>query len=173
MIEWWDDANHLVNWALLSGAVGVACRNRLRPWTVFSLVVGFCATTAILWETAEYFAFIRNSPELVTAYSDTPGDVGLGLAMAGSSSAASLATISSPRLRVRGCGCLSPPAPGLRDGGRRRSRSSFRPRFTVGSARSTTGLACPEWRGLQRTKNEIWGNITLLLDSQSKNAGIA
>ena len=79
MIEWWGDANHLVNWALLSGAVGVACRDRFGSWTVFSLVVGFGATSAILWEIAEYLAFIRNSPELATAYSDTLGDLGLGV----------------------------------------------------------------------------------------------
>ncbi len=36
-----------------------------------ALVVGFGAVTAILWEIAEYFAFIRDSPELATAYSDT------------------------------------------------------------------------------------------------------
>ena len=100
MIEWWDDANHLVNWALLSGAVGVACRDRFGPWTVFSLVVGFGATAAILWEIAEYFAFIRNSPELATAYSDTLGDLALGLA--GSSLAASFAAIPSPRRRRGG-----------------------------------------------------------------------
>jgi hypothetical protein len=97
MIEWWDDANHIVNWALLSGAVGVACRDRFGPWTAFSLVVGFGATTAVLWEIAEFSAFIRNAPELATAYSDTPGDLGLGLV--GSSLAASFAVIPSPQRR--------------------------------------------------------------------------
>jgi len=32
-----------------------------------------------LWEFAEYFTFIRNSPELDTAYTDTLGDLALGL----------------------------------------------------------------------------------------------
>lgn len=100
MIEWWDDANHLVNRALLSGAVGVACRDRFGSWTVFSLVVGFGATSAILWEIAEYFAFIRNSPELATAYSDTLGDLGLGLA--GSSLAALFVAIPLPPRRRGG-----------------------------------------------------------------------
>ena len=45
-----------------------------------ALVVGFGAATAILWEIAEYFAFIRVSPELDTAYVDTLGDLTLGLA---------------------------------------------------------------------------------------------
>lgn len=43
------------------------------------LAVGFGAVTAILWELAEYFAFIHASPELATAYVDTLGDLALGL----------------------------------------------------------------------------------------------
>jgi hypothetical protein len=79
-IEWWDDANHLVNWALLSGAIGaLAWRNRRGSWETLAFVVGFGAVTAILWEIAEYFAFIRFSPELATAYTDTMGDLTLGL----------------------------------------------------------------------------------------------
>jgi hypothetical protein len=80
-IEWWDDANHFVNWALLSGAVAAALlRTRVRRLELFALVVGFGAVTAILWELGEYFAFIRNSRELATAYTDTLGDMSLGLA---------------------------------------------------------------------------------------------
>ncbi len=79
-VEWWDDANHLVNWALLSGAVGVlARRNGVGRWSTLAFVVGFGASTAILWEVAEYYAFIRRSPELDTAYTDTLGDLALGL----------------------------------------------------------------------------------------------
>ena len=43
------------------------------------LTVGFGAVTAILWEVAEYITFVRNSPELQTAYTDTLGDLMLGL----------------------------------------------------------------------------------------------
>ena len=79
-VEWWDDANHLVNWALLSGAIGVlARRNGVGRWGILAFVVGFGASTAILWEVAEYYAFIRTSPELDTAYTDTLGDLALGL----------------------------------------------------------------------------------------------
>ena len=46
----------------------------------FALAVGFGAVTAVLWEFGEYFAFIRDSPELDTAYTDTLGDLALGLA---------------------------------------------------------------------------------------------
>ena len=41
--------------------------------------MGFGAVTAILWEIGEFYAFIRNSPELATAYVDTLGNLGLGL----------------------------------------------------------------------------------------------
>ena len=79
-IWWWDDVNHLVNWALLSGAVGaLAWRNHVPAWQTLAYVVGFGAVTAILWEVAEYFSFIRFSEELETAYVDTLGDMTLGL----------------------------------------------------------------------------------------------
>ena len=79
-ISWWDDVNHLVNWALLFGAVGaLAWRSNVRPWQTLVYVVGFGAVTAILWELAEYIAFIRFSSELNTAYVDTLGDMALGL----------------------------------------------------------------------------------------------
>jgi hypothetical protein len=79
-ISWWDDVNHLVNWAILTAGAGVLLlRTRLGAWTVFGLAVGFGATTAIVWELVEYVTFIRNSPELATAYHDTLGDLALGL----------------------------------------------------------------------------------------------
>ena len=79
-IVWWDDANHLVNWGLLAcGAGALVLRIRIGFWVTMALVIGFGATTAILWEIAEYFAFIRVSPELNTAYVDTLGDLSLGL----------------------------------------------------------------------------------------------
>ncbi len=94
-IWWWDDANHFINWALLSGAIGVlAWRNRIGRWETLAFVVGFGAVTTILWEIAEYFAFIRNSPELITAYSDTLGDLALGLI---GSVSAGLAAALAPR----------------------------------------------------------------------------
>ncbi len=94
-IWWWDDVNHLVNWALLSGAVGsLAWRNDVRPWQTIAYVVGFGAVTAILWEVAEYFSFIRFSEELATAYVDTLGDMTLGLA---GSVVAGLIAALSPR----------------------------------------------------------------------------
>src|ERR1051325_5386108 len=68
-VDWWDDANHFVNWAILTGAVAVGLAHVIdRRWEVFWLIVGFGAATAILWEVGEYFAFIRHSMELKTAY---------------------------------------------------------------------------------------------------------
>jgi hypothetical protein len=79
-IDWWDDANHFVNWALLSGALAAAlARTHIRGAELFGLVVGFGGVTAILWEIGEYFAFIRHSSELATAYTDTLGDMALGV----------------------------------------------------------------------------------------------
>ncbi len=79
-IAWWDDANHLVNWAILTAACGqFLLRLPLGRLTTAALAVGFGAVTAILWEFAEYFAFVRGSPELLTAYTDTLGDLALGL----------------------------------------------------------------------------------------------
>lgn len=78
-IEWWDDANHFFNWMLITAAAALVLRStgsgRL---TCFGLAVGFAALTAIAWELAEYVTFIRFSPELATAYTDTLGDLTLG-----------------------------------------------------------------------------------------------
>jgi hypothetical protein len=80
-ISWWDDANHFVNWAILVSAFGqLLIRLPLERWAAAGLAVGFGAVTAVLWEFAEYYTFIRNSPELRTAYTDTLGDLALGLA---------------------------------------------------------------------------------------------
>ena len=102
-IWWWDDANHLINWALLSGAIGaLAWRNNVIGWRTFAYAVGFGATTAILWEIAEYVAFIRDSSELDTAYVDTLGDLALGLT--GSAVAGVVASLASRKGKSDGSG---------------------------------------------------------------------
>ena len=89
-ISWWDDANHFVNWAILVSGFGLLLvRLPLGRLNVFALALGFGAVTAIVWELGEYVAFIRNSPELRTAYTDTLGDLALG-GIAGSTVAALL-----------------------------------------------------------------------------------
>jgi hypothetical protein len=79
-VEWWDDANHLVNWFLHTAAIGWLLR--LGSWkssTRAALGIGWAATTAILWELAEYVTFVPGSPEAVTAYADALLDLALGL----------------------------------------------------------------------------------------------
>lgn len=98
-VSWWDDANHLVNWGFLTAAFGqLLLRLPVGPWNTFALALGFGALTAVLWEFAEYVTFIRNSPELDTAYTDTLGDLALGL----TGSAIASATTSAILLRSRG-----------------------------------------------------------------------
>lgn len=87
-VSWWDDVNHLVNWFLLSGAIGLLVTNTSASprWAVGSLAFGFGAALAICWEVGEWYAFIRHGTELEGAYEDTLGDEMLGLlgaAMAG------------------------------------------------------------------------------------------
>jgi hypothetical protein len=43
------------------------------------LAFGWASSTAVVWELAEYVAFVPNSPEAATAYADTLGDLALGL----------------------------------------------------------------------------------------------
>jgi len=79
-ISWWDDLNHFVNWALI---VAAFCQLLLRlpvgRLAGVAIAIGFGAVTAIVWEIAEYLTFIHDSSELATAYTDTLGDLALGL----------------------------------------------------------------------------------------------
>lgn len=79
-VAWWDDANHLVNWCLLSAGVGVLLLPAgVRPaWALGWLVAGIGGLLAIGWELAEWYTFIRHGTELATAYPDTLGDEALG-----------------------------------------------------------------------------------------------
>jgi hypothetical protein len=79
-IDWWDDANHLVNWALHTTALGLLLR--YGSWghaTRAALGFGYAVLTAVLWEFAEYVTFVPGSAEAATAYSDTLGDLALGM----------------------------------------------------------------------------------------------
>jgi hypothetical protein len=78
-VDWWDDAMHFVLWAFLTAGVllAFAPRNLSRALTTL-VALGFGATAAVSWEIGEYYAFVRHSPELRTAYTDTLGDLALG-----------------------------------------------------------------------------------------------
>jgi hypothetical protein len=78
-VDWWDDWMHFLNWLLLTAGVLLAWSARgVSRGVVVMCAVGFGLTAALLWEVGEYFAFIRTSPELSTAYTDTLGDLTLG-----------------------------------------------------------------------------------------------
>src|SRR5439155_15894277 len=72
--------NHFVNWAILVGGFGQLLRRpELGRAVAAGLAIGFGAVSAVLWEFGEYWTFIRHSSELRTAYTDTLGDLALGL----------------------------------------------------------------------------------------------
>jgi hypothetical protein len=78
-LEWWDDANHYVNWLLLMAGLGLLVAREVRPdWALLAVVTGLGAILAIGWELGEWFTFIRHGTELDTAYEDTLGDLTLG-----------------------------------------------------------------------------------------------
>lgn len=78
-VPWWDDAMHFVLWGFLTAGVLLAFAPRplSRGLTAF-VALGFGATAAVVWEVGEYYAFIRHSTELQSAYTDTLGDMALG-----------------------------------------------------------------------------------------------
>ncbi|HSC92878.1 MAG TPA: hypothetical protein VLB86_14595 [Gaiellaceae bacterium] len=98
-VDWWDDANHLVNWAILVAGFGtLIVRLPIGRLNAAALALGFGAVTHILWELVEYFAFIRDNPdEFDTAYTDTLGD--LALSLTGSAIGALLTGTLLQRLR--------------------------------------------------------------------------
>lgn len=78
-IDWWDDLMHFTQWLLLLGGVALLIEHKLGNRVVrFFFISALGTFIALWWEVAEYFAFIRNSPELQTAYTDTLGDMVLG-----------------------------------------------------------------------------------------------
>lgn len=78
-IVWFDDLMHFVNTGLIAATVILLSLHhtatRIRV-VERSLAVG--ATAAILWELAEYYAFISGGTERAFAYQDTLGGLALG-----------------------------------------------------------------------------------------------
>lgn len=78
-IDSFDDWMHFVNWALLTaGVLILTMRHTASLRETMERALAFGVTAALGWEIAEYFAFIRHSGELKTAYTDTLGDLSLG-----------------------------------------------------------------------------------------------
>ncbi|MGL6279303.1 MAG: hypothetical protein ACRC50_07080 [Gaiella sp.] len=115
-IDWWDDANHFVNWLLLSAGFGVLlARARLSPLVTAGLIVGAGCVTALLWELGEYVTFIRtNEDEHATAYTDTLGDMTLGTL---GSLVSATAVALWLRRSARSPGAMAAPHPGGGAGG--------------------------------------------------------
>jgi len=79
-ISWFDDAAHFVNWALLTGAFGLAlARTSVGRLSRITLTIGFGAIVIILWEIAESILSFFGTSKLGLSYSDTIGDLTLSL----------------------------------------------------------------------------------------------
>lgn len=78
-IESFDNMIHFVNTGLLTAAVILLTMHRSSPLgAVIERAVAFGVSAALVWEIAEYFAFLRWSPERLGAYADTLSDMSLG-----------------------------------------------------------------------------------------------
>lgn len=79
-VVWFDDWMHLMNTGLLAAAVVLLTMHRSSSLVrVLERALAVGATGAIVWEIGEYFAFISGSTEREFAYTDTLGDLGLGV----------------------------------------------------------------------------------------------
>ncbi|TNC22008.1 hypothetical protein [Mumia zhuanghuii] len=78
-IVWFDDWMHFMNTGLLAAAAILLTLPRSATLgATIERALAFGATAAIVWELAEYFAFISKSSERHSAYTDTLGDLALG-----------------------------------------------------------------------------------------------
>ena len=76
---WFDDWMHFMNWGLLTaGLLVLTLPSPAGWWRTIERALALGVPLAVGWELAEYVAFIRTSPELGTAYTDTLGDLTLG-----------------------------------------------------------------------------------------------
>jgi hypothetical protein len=78
-MESFDNLMHLVNTGLLTAAVVLLTMHRSSSLgAVVERALAFGVSAALAWEVAEYFAFLRWSPERLGAYADTLSDMSLG-----------------------------------------------------------------------------------------------
>lgn len=78
-VDSFDNMMHLVNTGLLTAAVVLLTMHRSSVLgAVLERALAFGVSAALLWELAEYFAFLRWSPERLGAYADTLSDMALG-----------------------------------------------------------------------------------------------
>ena len=112
-VAWWDDANHFVNWALLSAGTGLLLSRHLTAprWALVVLVTGIGAGAGDRWELGEWYTFIRHGTELDTAYQDTLGDETLGTLGAPGPGCCCAATTARRRARLTSQSCEPSPPP--------------------------------------------------------------
>lgn len=78
-VESFDNVMHLVNNGLLTAAIILLTMHRSSPLgAVVERGIAFGVSAALVWEIAEFFAFLRWSPERLGAYADTLSDMSLG-----------------------------------------------------------------------------------------------
>jgi hypothetical protein len=78
-MESFDNFVHLVNTGLLTAAIILLTMHRSTGLgAVLERALAFGVSAALVWEIAEYFAFLRWSPERLGAYADTLSDMSLG-----------------------------------------------------------------------------------------------
>lgn len=78
-VESFDNMVHFVNTGLLTAAVILLTMHRSSSLgAVIERALAFGVSAALFWEIAEYFAFLRFSPERMGAYADTLSDMSLG-----------------------------------------------------------------------------------------------
>ena len=74
-----DNVVHFVNTGLLTAAIILLTMHRSTSLgAVLERGLAFGVSAALVWEIAEYFAFLRWSPERLGAYADTLSDMSLG-----------------------------------------------------------------------------------------------
>ena len=74
-----DNIVHFVNTGLLTAAIILLTMHRSTSLgAVLERGLAFGVSAALVWEIAEYFAFLRWSPERLGAYADTLSDMSLG-----------------------------------------------------------------------------------------------
>lgn len=78
-VDSFDNVMHFVNTGLLTAAVILLTMHRSSSLgAVLERSLAFGVSAALTWEIAEYFAFLRWSPERLGAYADTLSDMSLG-----------------------------------------------------------------------------------------------
>lgn len=78
-VEPFDNVMHFVNTGLLTAAVILLTMHRSSSLgAVIERSLAFGVSAALVWEIAEFFAFLRFSPERLGAYADTLSDMTLG-----------------------------------------------------------------------------------------------